>query len=158
MFWVCLRLQHYLKETDLAIVIHALVTLRLACWIVVYMELPLKKHGKLKLPQNLAIGVLSGSTVLLRWWFLICTDFQSLPSLWPIMGHAWLGLWPKCVKDSLLLHTSAWTLSSPWVTLHGLMPSAGVWLAGMKERVYSSTAHKLGNPPWDLVGPISPDF
>lgn len=53
-------LQSFLKKTDLAIVIPALITPRLDYCTVLYMGLPLKRVKKLQFVQNAATRLLSG--------------------------------------------------------------------------------------------------
>ncbi|XP_062818981.1 probable RNA-directed DNA polymerase from transposon BS isoform X1 [Anolis carolinensis] len=157
------QLRPYLKKSDLATVVHALVTSRLDYCNALYVGLPLKTARKLQLVQRSAARFLTGAGYRehtmpqLKQLHWLPINFRAQFKVQVLTYKALHGSVPTYLRDRISSYETVRTLRSSGEALLALPPPSQVRLVGTRERQWSpgSGMHcqkRSGNP---LHYPIS---
>ncbi|XP_067320958.1 uncharacterized protein [Anolis sagrei] len=140
-----------LLKSDLATVVHALVTSRLDYCNALYVGLPLKTARKLQLVQRAAAMLLTGagrrehtSPLLFQLhWLPICyrAQFKVLVLSYKALNSSG----PKYLSDRISAYDPTRTLRSSGEALLSIPPASQARLAGTRERAFSVVAPRLWN-------------
>ncbi|XP_067316846.1 uncharacterized protein [Anolis sagrei] len=145
------QLRPYLGKSDLATVVHALVTSRLDYCNALYVGLPLKTARKLQLVQRAAAMLLTGAgrrehtTPLLSQlhWLPIC--YRAQFKVLMLSYKALNGSGPKYLADRISAYEPTRALRSSGEALLSVPPVSQARLAGTRERAFSVVAPRLWN-------------
>uniref|UniRef100_A0A803SZA6 Reverse transcriptase domain-containing protein n=1 Tax=Anolis carolinensis TaxID=28377 RepID=A0A803SZA6_ANOCA len=145
------QLRPYLGKSDLATVVHTLVTTRLDYGNVLYVGLPLKTARKLQLVQRAAARLITGAayrehtTPLLRQlhWLPICyrAQFKVLVLAYKALN----GSGPTYLSERIFSYEPTRTLRSSGEALLSVPPASQVWLVATRNRAFSVVAPRLWN-------------
>uniref|UniRef100_A0A803TWJ5 Reverse transcriptase domain-containing protein n=1 Tax=Anolis carolinensis TaxID=28377 RepID=A0A803TWJ5_ANOCA len=150
-----LRLVHqlhpYLRKSDLATVVHVLVTSRLDYCNALYMGLPLKTARKLQLVQQAEARLISGAayrertTPLLSQlhWMPIC--YRAQFKVLVLACKALNGSGPTYLSERISPYEPTRTLRSSGEALLVIPPASQVRLVGKRDRAFSVVAPWLWN-------------
>uniref|UniRef100_R4GDA2 Reverse transcriptase domain-containing protein n=1 Tax=Anolis carolinensis TaxID=28377 RepID=R4GDA2_ANOCA len=145
------QLRPYLVKSDLAMVVHALVTSRLDYCNALYVGLPLKTARKLQLVQRSAALVLTGaqyrerSTLLFKELHWLPLIFRTQFKVLVITYQAQNGLGPIYLRDRLSPYEPVRSLRSSGEALLSLPPASQARLVGTRDRAFSVVAPRLWN-------------
>ncbi|XP_062830407.1 uncharacterized protein LOC134297289 [Anolis carolinensis] len=147
---VC-QLRPYLGKSDLATVVHALVTSRLDYCNALYVGLPLKTARKLQLVQRAAARLLTGAayrehtTPLLSQlhWLPICyrAQFKVLVLAYKALN----GSGPIYLSERIFPYEPTRTLRSSGEALLSVPPASQARRVGTRDRAFSVVAPRLWN-------------
>uniref|UniRef100_A0A803TFX4 Reverse transcriptase domain-containing protein n=1 Tax=Anolis carolinensis TaxID=28377 RepID=A0A803TFX4_ANOCA len=141
----------FLGRSDLAMVVHTLVTARLDYCNALYVGLPLKTSRKLQLVQRAAARLITGAayrertTPLLSQlhWLPICyrAQFKVLVLTYKAVN----GSGPIYLSERISSYEPARSLRSSVEALLSVPPASQARLVGMRDRAFSVDAHWLWN-------------
>nr|XP_060618433.1 uncharacterized protein LOC132767443 [Anolis sagrei ordinatus] len=141
----------YLGKSDLATVVHALVTSRLDYCNALYVGLPLKTARKLQLVQRAAAMVLTGAgrrehtTPLLYQLHWLPISYRTQFKVLALAFKALNGSGPTYLSERISAYQPARTLRSSGEALLSIPPASQVRLAGTRDRAFSVVAPRLWN-------------
>nr|XP_060615104.1 uncharacterized protein LOC132764950 [Anolis sagrei ordinatus] len=145
------QLRPYLGKSDLATVVHALVTSRIDYCNALYVGLPLKTARKLQMVQRSAARLLTGAalrehtTPLLSQlhWLPIC--YQAQFKVLALAYKALHSSGPTYLSERISTYEPARTLRSSGEALLSVPPASQARLAGTRDRAFSVVAPRLWN-------------
>uniref|UniRef100_A0A803TNY3 Reverse transcriptase domain-containing protein n=1 Tax=Anolis carolinensis TaxID=28377 RepID=A0A803TNY3_ANOCA len=145
------QLRPYLEKSDLATVVHALVTSRLDYCNALYVGLPLKTARKLQLVQRSAARFLTGAGYrehtmpLLKQLHWLPINCRAQFKVQVLTYKALHSLGPTYLRDRISSYEPVRTLRSSGEALLALPPPSQVRLVGTRERAFSAVAPRLWN-------------
>uniref|UniRef100_A0A803SRC4 Reverse transcriptase domain-containing protein n=1 Tax=Anolis carolinensis TaxID=28377 RepID=A0A803SRC4_ANOCA len=145
------QLRPYLVKSDLATVVHALVTSRLDYCNALYVGLPLKTARKLQLVQRAAARLLTGanyrerSTPLFKELHWLPIIFRSQFKVQVLTYKTLNGLGPAYLCDRISRYEPTRPLRSSGRALLSLPPPSQARLAGTREQAFSIVAPRIWN-------------